>query len=65
MSKYDDLANRHGVQLEPFTGGYLDLYGSGGLSVLERFICENPGVRVISTLELEKWVHRDRQVTLI
>jgi hypothetical protein len=63
MSNYDDLAARHGVSLAPFTGGYLDLYGSKGLGVLEGFIRENPEVRVISTIELEKWIGRDRQTT--
>lgn len=62
MSKYDDLAAREGVTLAPFTGGYLKLY-KDGLSVLERFIRENPDVEVVSTTELEKWRHKDRQVT--
>ncbi len=65
MDKYDDLAARHGVKLAPFTTGYLDLYGSGGLGVLEDFIMENGDVKVISTLELEKWRNKDRQVKLV
>jgi hypothetical protein len=65
MSKYDDLAARHGVTLAPFTSGYLDLYGSKGLSVLEQFIRDNRDVWVISTTELEKWKNKDKQEVLI
>lgn len=63
MDKYDQLAARHGVELAPFTEGYLKLY-KDGMGLLERFIRENPDVEVVSTTELEKWVHKDRQVTL-
>ncbi len=56
ISKYDDLAKRHGVELAPFTEGYLDLYGSKGLGVLERFIQANPDVKVVSTTELISFV---------
>jgi hypothetical protein len=65
LDKYDDLAARHGVKLAPFTTGYLDLYGSRGVKVLEQFIKDNPNVKVISTVELERWKHREKQVTLI
>lgn len=65
MSKYyDDFAARHGVTLAPFTSGYLDLYGSRGMGVLEDFIQENPDVKVISTVELEKWKNKDKQTIL-
>lgn len=64
MDKYDQLAAREGVTLAPFTGQYLDLYGSRGMKVLEGFIRANPGVKVITTTELEKYVNKDRQVTL-
>jgi len=36
MDKYDEIAEREGVYLAPFTSGYLDLYGSKGVKVLER-----------------------------
>jgi len=65
MDKYDRIAHEHGVELEAFTSGYLDLYGSRGVKVLEQFIKDNPNVKVISTVELERWKHKDRQVTLI
>jgi hypothetical protein len=62
MDKYDELAARHGVEVAPFTEGYLQLYNDG-MGLLERFIKENPGVRLVSTTELEKWIKKDRQVT--
>lgn len=46
MDKYERVAAGYGVELEGFTSGYLDLYGSKGISVLERFIKENPGVLI-------------------
>lgn len=64
MSKYDSLAEQHGVELAAFTSGYLDLYGSRGL--LERFIRANPGVKMVSTTELISFVKSEgRQEVLI
>ena len=56
MDKYDDMAARYGVTLQAFTAGYLDLYGSKGVKLLERFIRANPDVRVVSTTELISFV---------
>jgi hypothetical protein len=64
MDKYDRIAHEHGVELEAFTSGYLDLYGSRGL--LERFIRANPGVKMVSTTELISFVKSEgRQEVLI
>lgn len=64
MDKYDDLAEKHGVTLAPFTEDYLNLYGSQGLKLLEGFIRGNRSVKRISTGDLLVWVGRDRQTTL-
>jgi hypothetical protein len=73
MSRYDALAARYGVELEAFTGSYLDLFGSKGVKVLERFIQETfrkgfiQKGDVISTTELIGFVEREEkeQVRLI
>ena len=61
MDKYDRIAHEHGVELEAFTSGYLDLYGSKGVKVLEKFIMANRGVEVISTTELVEFVKREEK----
>lgn len=66
MNNYDTIAEQHGVTLAPFTSGYLDLYGSQGVRLLERFIRANPGVKVVSTTELISFVKSGgRQEVLI
>lgn len=56
MNNYDTIAANHGVTLQAFTAGYLDLFGSKGVKLLERFIRANPDVRVVSTTELISFV---------
>ena len=56
MDKYDEIAEREGVYLAPFTSGYLDLYGSKGVKVLERFLKTNPNIKLVSTTELIRFV---------
>ena len=60
MTKYDDLAARYGVELAGFTEGYLRLF-EDGLQVLERFILENPDVKMIYVMDIERWRGKSRQ----
>lgn len=56
MNNYDRIAEEHDVTLAPFTSGYLDLYGSKGVKVLERFLKTNPNIKLVSTTELIRFV---------
>ena len=60
MTKYDDLAAKHGVELAGFTEGYLKLF-TDGLKVLEQFILENPDVKMIYVMDIERWRGKSRQ----